>query len=128
MDNKTIKSYRDLLVWQKGIELAKDIYALTKSLPPSEKFGLISQMRRAAVFVPSNIAEGQARRHTKEFRQFLHIARGSLAELDTQLTVAVQLGFVAQEDVDLIGRRLIELAKMTNGLLSKLSPDYPPNP
>lgn len=85
MGDKKVRSYRDLLVWQKGMELAKELYSVTGKLPADERFGLISQLRRAGVSVPSNIAEGQARRSLKEFVQFLYIAKGSLVELDTQL-------------------------------------------
>src|SRR5579859_7016456 len=87
------RSYHDLLVWKKGISLAKAVYKLTAEFPPEEKFGLISQMRRAAVSVPSNIAEGQARNTTGEFVQFISHAEGSLAELDTQLVLSAELGF-----------------------------------
>ena len=87
-----IKRYRDLLIWQKGMALAKQVYAMTRAFPGDERFGLTAQMRRAAVSVPSNIAEGQARRGRKEFVQFLSHAEGSLAELDTQLRLAVELG------------------------------------
>lgn len=86
------KGYRDLLVWQKGIELVKETYKLTKSFPNDEKFGSVSQMRRAAVSIPSNIAEGQARHTTKEFIQSLSHAEGSLAELETQVIVSTELG------------------------------------
>lgn len=89
---ETVRSYKELKVWQKGIEVVKLIYAITDKFPKSETYGLASQMQRAAVSVPSNIAEGQARQHTKEFRQFLHTSLGSVAELDTQLIVAVELG------------------------------------
>jgi len=93
--NPRIKAggYQDLLVWQKGIVLVKRIYQLTKGFPGDEKFGLVSQMRRAAVSVPSNLAEGQARRTTGEFIQFISHAEGSIAELDTQLIIAVELSY-----------------------------------
>ena len=83
-----ITSYRDLLVWQKSVLMAEALYKLTAQFPPDERFGLISQMRRAAVSVASNIAEGQARQGKREFVQFLSHAEGSLAELDTQLVLA----------------------------------------
>jgi four helix bundle protein len=83
--------YRDLLVWQKGMTLARRIYAITRSFPQEEKFGLVSQMRRAAVSVPSNLAEGQARKSAAEFIQFISNAEGSLAELDTQLQLSADL-------------------------------------
>src|SRR5438876_2961265 len=87
------RTYKDLLVWPKGIALAKLVYRLTHSFPAAEKFGLIAQMRRAAVSVPSNIAEGQARHTTGEFIQFISHAEGSLAELDTQLILSIELEF-----------------------------------
>ena len=114
--NGKAQSYHDLLVWQKGIVLAKLIYKLTTAFPSEEKFGLISQMRRAAVSVPSNIAEGQARHTTGEFILFVSHAEGSLAELDTQLTLAIELHFLtaaqAKPSADLIS----ELRRMLNGL------------
>lgn len=82
------QNYKDLVVWQKGTALAKIIYALTQSFPSTEKFGLVAQMRRAAVSIPSNIAEGQARHTTGEFVQFISHAEGSVAELDTQLILS----------------------------------------
>jgi len=88
MGESKIRDYKNLLVWQKGITLAKEVYKLTSTFPSEEKFGLISQMRRAAVSVPSNIAEGQARNTRGEFIQFLSHAEGSLAELDTQARIA----------------------------------------
>ena len=114
------KGYKDLLVWQKGIELVKEIYMLTKLFPSDERFGLVSQMRRAAVSVPSNIAEGQARHTTKEFIQFLSHAEGSLAELDTQIIVSMELGLCAPGSAarsqDLGG----QLKRMLNALRRKL--------
>jgi four helix bundle protein len=86
-----LKSYKDLLVWQKSMALVKDMYRLTHSFPPDERFGLVSQLRRAAVSVPSNIAEGQSRHTSGEFVQFLSHAEGSLAELETQILIAVEL-------------------------------------
>ncbi|HUY62499.1 MAG TPA: four helix bundle protein [Candidatus Paceibacterota bacterium] len=84
-------SFKDLLIWQKPVSLAKAIYTLTAHLPRSEEFGLSSQLRRAAVSIPSNIAEGSKRGTRKDFRQFLHIARGSAAELETQLLIAADI-------------------------------------
>jgi four helix bundle protein len=94
-----INSYRDLLVWPKGMALAKQVYSLTRSFPFDERFGLVAQMRRAAVSVPSNIAEGQARHGKKEFVHFLSHAEGSLAELDTQLALAMELGYPRDPNV-----------------------------
>jgi len=120
LSKKEVRSYRDLLVWQRGISLVKDIYALTRGFPDDERFGLASQMRRAAVSVPSNIAEGHARQHRKEFRQFPHVTLGSLAELDTQLTLAGELGYATDSEIAPINKKLVELRKMTCGLLAKL--------
>jgi four helix bundle protein len=113
--------YRDLMVWQKGMELAKRIYRVTQGFPNEEKFGLVSQMRRAAVSVPSNIAEGQARRTTKEFIQFVSHAEGSLAELDTQLRLGIELGFCPNGDTAEISALMDEIRRMLNGLRRNLS-------
>jgi len=86
-----LKSYKELIVWQKSIELVKEIYKLTNEFPRSEVYGLSSQMQRAAISIPSNIAEGYSRKNLKEYIQFLHIAYGSLAELETQLIIAKEL-------------------------------------
>src|ERR1700736_4302743 len=91
---KKAQNYKDLVVWQKGIALAKAIYKLTSRFPSEEKFGIVAQMRRAAVSIPSNIAEGQARHTTGEFIQFISHAEGSVAELNTQLILAVELNLL----------------------------------
>ena len=91
-----MKHYKDLLVWQKAIALVTQVYVVTRSFPREERYGLTSQIRRAAVSVPSNIAEGQARLTPGEFRQSLGIAKGSLAELDTQLIIAENLGYLTE--------------------------------
>ena len=111
MDRKKskVKYYRDLQVWQKGIELVKEIYLLTKQFPKEEIYGLSSQIRRASVSIPSNIAEGQARKHTAEFRQFLYIALGSLAEVDTQLELPIQLSYLSQSDIPKAANLVLEL-------------------
>ncbi len=88
------RSYRDLEVWKRSIALVKDIYEATSQFPPAEKFGLVLQIRRAAVSIPSNIVEGQFRNSTKEFRQFLSSALGSAAELETQLIIANQVNYL----------------------------------
>ena len=112
--------YKDLLVWQKGIALVKQVYQLTRSFPDEEKFGLISQMRRAAISIPSNIAEGQARHTTGEFIQFISNAEGSLAELDTQLILAVELNYCENKDAHGASAHIYELRKMLNALRRKL--------
>jgi four helix bundle protein len=120
------QSYHDLLVWQKGMELAKMIYQLTAEFPAAEKFGLMSQMRRAAVSVPSNIAEGQARHTTGEFVQFISHAEGSVAELDTQITLASELGFVSDSSAASALELILELRRMLNGLRRVVSGLKPP--
>ena len=119
--NPEARGYRDLVVWQKGMDLAKEIYLPTKHLPADEKFGLVSQMRRAAVSIPSNIAEGQARRTTGEFIQFISHAEGSVAELDTQLTLCQSLKLLTSINSSPAANLLEELRRMLNGLRRKLS-------
>jgi len=108
--------FRDLILWQRAMELALLVYQITRTFPPQELYGLTGQLRRAAVSIPSNIAEGAARRTTRDFINFLHIARGSLAELNTQLILAVRLGFTdSQSDwepsIDEVGRLLNAVIK-----------------
>lgn len=117
---ETVRSYRELNVWQKGIELVKKIYMVTQTFPKTEVYGLTSQMQRAAVSIPSNIAEGQGRQHTREFRQFLHISIGSAAELDTQVVVAVELGYINADTAQAILDLILEIRKMTYALINKL--------
>ncbi len=90
------RKHHDLLVWQRAIGMVKDVYRLTSGFPASEAYGLTSQMRRSAVSVPSNIAEGAARNTDKEFLHFLSLARGSLSELETQLVIAKEIGFAPE--------------------------------
>ena len=120
MENKP-QSYKDLNVWQKGIELAKLIYTLTARFPTEERFAPVSQMRRAAVSIPSNIAEGQARHTTGEFIQFISHAEGSVAELNTQLILAIELGFLASETAAPAAELMEHLRRMLNGLRRKLA-------
>ena len=115
------KHYKDLLIWQKGMVLAKLVYKFTARFPPQERFGLTAQLRRAAVSVPSNIAEGQARQGTKEFLQFLSHAEGSLAEVETQVLLAVDLCFAHREDAEPCLKEVDELQKMITSLKKKLS-------
>lgn len=116
-----IKSYRDLLIWQKGIAFVKRIYQETSSFPDSERYGLINQMRRAAVSIPSNIAEGQARQHSGEFRQFLFVALGSIAEVETQIIISQELGFLTESISTSLLADLLEIQKMTRTLANRLS-------
>ena len=118
--NSGTQSFKDLVVWQKGITVAKLIYQVTRSFPAQEKFGLVSQMRRAAVSIPSNIEEGQARHTTGEFIQFISHAEGSAAELETQIILAVELRFCAK-DASLPAYELLdEIRRMLNSLRRKL--------
>src|SRR5438270_4523611 len=113
--------YRDLIVWQKAVALVKRVYQVTSAFPSDERFGLISQMRRAAVSIPSNIAEGQARHTTGEFIQFISHAEGSVAELNTQLILAIELGFCSNEPAAPTAELMEHLRRMLNGLRRKLS-------
>jgi four helix bundle protein len=115
------RHYKDLLIWQRGMGLAKLIYRLTANFPSEERYGLTSQLRRAAVSIPSNIAEGQTRQGTKEFVQFLSHAQGSLAELETQLLLSIELDFAQKSDVDHLLQEIDEMQKMIVGLKRKLS-------
>jgi four helix bundle protein len=114
------QNYKDLVVWQKGIALAKIICRVIQSFPSAEKFGLVAQMRRAAVSVPSNIAEGQARHTTGEFVQFLSHAEGSVAELDTQIILSCELRFCDQGAAAGASELIGEIRRMLNALRRKL--------
>ena len=114
------RHYRDLIVWQKAMDLARAVYLETEKLPKTEVFGLLVQMRRAAVSVPSNIAEGHGRLNDGYLRQFLGTARGSLFELQTQMELARDLHYLSQETVANIMEQSEEVARMINGLLAKL--------
>jgi four helix bundle protein len=112
--------YKSLVVWQKSITMVKSIYKLTSVFPSDERFGLISQMRRAAVSVPSNIAEGQARRTTGDYIRFVSNAEGSLAELETQLLISIELDYLVRPDVASCFELMSEIRKMLNGLRRSL--------
>ncbi len=116
----TVRGYKELLVWQKALLVTRNVYRLTRSFPSEERFGLIAQMRRAAVSIPSNIAEGQARRTTREFIQFLSHSEGSLAELETQMLISVDLAYCHKAEASPIFVDLDELRKMLNALRRKL--------
>jgi four helix bundle protein len=113
--------YRDLVVWQRAIHLVPEIYRLVQRLPKHETYALGDQMRRAAVSIPANIAEGQARQHPREFLQHLAIAKGSLAELDTLLIVAEKLGYLDAESLQRMQMDLGEIGRPLNGLMAKLA-------
>lgn len=112
-------SYRDLIAWQKAKRLALDIYVCTREFPKHETYGLVSQMRRAAVSVPSNIAEGKGRRSHKELVQFLYRARGSLLELETQLDIAHELGYVNETVFARLEELTREEGRILNGLVNR---------
>jgi four helix bundle protein len=116
----TIRSYRDLEVWQKGMDLAAECYRITEGFPGHERYGLASQPQRAAASVPANIAEGQARQHTKEFLQFLSVASGSLAEVETYLLLAVRLNYLPQEHADRLLEQTAQIGKMLTNLRKAL--------
>lgn len=115
------RDYKDLTVWQKAIDLVTEVYKATKEFPKEELYGLTSQLRQCAVSVPSNIAEGQGRLTRGEFRQFLGHAKGSLAELDTQLIIAEKLGYLKGPQA--LVNQLAEVARLLNGLLNSLATD-----
>ena len=112
-------SYQGLLVWQKAMDLTAVIYKLVKKLPKEELYALSDQMRRSVVSIPSNIAEGQNRNTNKEFAQFLHIARGSKAELETQLLVCVKVNYLNETEISEAMGLLAEIGKMLTSLISK---------
>lgn len=114
-----MQSYRELIVWQKSIELVTKVYELVKLLPKEEVYALSSQIRRAAVSIPSNIAEGHDRNSDKEFVNFLYIARGSLAELETQIYIAVNLKYFSNEQTNIIFQDCSEIGRMLNALIKK---------
>jgi four helix bundle protein len=116
-----IKDFKDLIVWQKAMDAVLLVYKLVKKLPKEEMYALSDQMRRAAVSIPSNIAEGQARNSDKEFAQFLAIAKGSKAELETQLLLCVTIGYLTEQDIQDVVEILQEVAKIINALQNKLT-------
>jgi four helix bundle protein len=115
-----VRSYKDLVAWQKSMDLVTAVYRASQRFPKEEIFGLVSQIRRAAVSIPSNIAEGHARTSKKEFQYFLSNARGSLAELETQLTIAHQLAYIDETGINQLLDRLGEVGRILNGLLAAL--------
>jgi four helix bundle protein len=115
-----IKSYKDLRVWQNGIRLVKEIYLLTETLPPIEKYGICSQLQRAAVSIPANIAEGYGRQHKKEYIRHLTIANGSLKEVETLVEISYQLGYLAADHHEALLRITEDEGRMLNGLMQSL--------
>jgi len=115
-----VKSYRDLLVWQKAVDLVARCYELTKQLPKSETYGLASQMQRAAVSIPANIAEGHGREHLGDYLRHLSIANGSLMELETHFLIAQRLNYLGTPDVEGLLSECGELSRMLSGLTKRL--------
>jgi len=115
------KGFRDLRVWQCGMELVEEVYLLTRGFPKEELYGLTNQIRRAAVSIPSNIAEGQTRSHVKEFLQFLSMAQGSLAEVQTQIELAGRLKYLSAEQIEPLLQRADSLAKQLYALRHSLA-------
>ena len=117
-----IDSHKDLIVWQKSMDLVEMIYRLIKKLPGDEKYSLSDQMRRAAVSIPSNIAEGKSRNSKREYKWFIGVAKGSLAELETQLLICERIGYLKKEDLNEVMRLLDEVSKMLVKLSISLAP------
>ena len=118
-----VRSHKDLIVWRKAVSLTENVYRLTHHFPREEQFGLTSQMRRSAISIASNIAEGSSRRTRAEFMQFLYIARGSLSELETQLEISVRLGLAQLGQID---SDIEEVGRMLSALIKRLRLDAVP--
>lgn len=114
------RQHRKLDVWKMSMEFVKEIYQVTESFPKSEVYGLTSQMRRSAISIPSNLAEGAARKGTKEFRQFLNVAQGSISELDTQIELAMMLNYIDKDLSEKLVEKLNSISKMLFGLARSL--------
>lgn len=119
------RDYRDLVVWQRGMELVVEIYGATKSFPKSETYGLTSQIQRAAVSVPANIAEGQGRGHLKAFLNHLSISNGSLMEVETLIQIALRLGYIDKNTIKPLISRIEETKRLLNGLRNSLNKQKP---
>ena len=115
-----MKNYKELEVWQTGMDLAVHVYQLTKAFPPEERYGLSSQIQRAAISVPANIAEGWGRGSTKEYIQFLRIARASLMELETHLILAKRLSYIQEDQLSILQQEIETLGKRINSLIQSL--------
>ncbi len=114
------EDYKELVAWQKAIELVTHIYQATSDFPKQEQYGLVSQLRRAAVSIPSNIAEGQARFSKPDFRHFLRQARGSVAEVETQIVISQNLGYIDPTSAESILHRAAEVGRILNGLIRSI--------
>ena len=116
-----IKSYKDLNIWKRSIRLVEEIYIITKKFLKEEIYGLTSQLRRSAISIPSNIAEGFTRFHNKEYRQFLYISLGSCAELNTQIIISSHLSYLNSEKANKVLKEIDEISRMIMGLIKKLN-------
>jgi len=116
----TLKSYRDLLVWQKSMDLVVAVYQVATKLPPSERYGLTAQMQRAAVSIPSNISEGYGRSHRGDYLHHLSVANGSLKEVETQLVLSTRLGFLREAEIEKAMQLADEVGRMQASLMQKL--------
>ena len=121
-----METHKDLRVWQQSIEMVTSIYKMTKAFPKDELFGLVSQMRRAAVSVPSNIAEGYARGTDKEKLHFLRISSGSMSEIETQLILSLNLGYIGQETYNELSEQITSVWKQLNALISSIKMRFSP--
>jgi len=121
----SVRSFHDLVAWQKAMELVTEIYKVSQKFPKEEMFGLTSQIRRAGVSIPSNIADGRGKSSKGEFQQFLYHARGSLAEVETQLLIAINLGYIEKEEVSHISQLIARVGKLLHGLLSAIKKTKP---
>jgi len=117
--------FKELIVWQKSINLVTEIYRVTEKFPSNEIYGLTSQLRRASVSIPSNIAEGNSRRSKADYLQFLRIARGSCSEIETQIIISKNLGFIDNTIFETLSFNIIEISKMINGLINSLKDQNP---
>lgn len=115
-----VKDYKDLKIWQKGIEIADKIYSVTNGFPKSEVYSLVAQMRKASVSISSNIAEGFVRNHNKEYKQFLYISLGSCAELDTQLIISRRRNYVTDKDLEFLAEEINHESRMIMSLIKRL--------
>jgi four helix bundle protein len=121
--SEKIKDYKDLKIWQQAMDIVVEVYRLTSTFPPEERFGLTFQMRKSAVSIASQIPEGSARRSNREYTQFLYISLGSCAELETQTLIAGRLGYMSQQDVSRLVEKLGSQSRMTMSLIQKITSD-----
>jgi len=120
-----VESFRDLRVWQAGMELVEEVYRLTRPFPKQETYGLANQLQRAAISIPSNIAEGHARQHLREYIQHLSVAQASLAEVETQLEIAARLGYLSPDDLGRSLQRSASLRRQLYALRNALQARHP---